>query len=462
MLRPVAASEYLSFEESYKELIRQFHGIPVNDKLLPIWAFDYDILLLFGGRGGGKSEAICDALLEECLSEEYFKCYYGRKVFDTVRGSCFATLIYCIEKNNLTHLFHYSDSTSSGMIITCTKNNNKFIPFGADKADKLKSIKDPTHIWCEEFDQFIFKDFKSLYPALRTLRGPNRFIGSFNTHEVMPNHWILKIFMPDIYEGKDKQDVTMLDIMKGRRIKKIFVNFTDNYFIDQQAYKQNLLLAAAGNLTIFEGIANGAFGIHINDNPWLFAWDAAKHMSPVELHATPSEILYLCWDFNRNPMACVVIQWYNDTVFIIDVIKEPNIGTEGVCEILKVKYPRSRYLYVITGDYSGDTASSLFKEQVTNYTVIQTELGLSEGQIKITPNPRLEKNRTLMNALFFRYNIQVCPVKARHFKFDAENVRYSAEGKIEKDDRKDPAQQADVLDCVRYFANMFLNWFIKI
>ncbi|MDB5200571.1 MAG: phage terminase, large subunit, family [Chitinophagaceae bacterium] len=460
-LRPVEASEYLSFEPAYQSLLKEFGCVVVNDKLLPVWKFDYDILLLFGGRGGGKSEAECDALLKECIDAEYFKCYYGRKVFDTVRGSCFATLIYCIKKNKLEHLFSYSEADSSSMIITCISNGNKFIPFGADKADKLKSIKDPTHIWCEEFDQFSFNDFKELYPTLRTIRGINRFIGTFNTHGVLPNHWILKIFFPDLYEGTDKDDALMVNLLKGKRVKKIFVNYPDNYFIDQESYKDVLMIASGGNLTIFEGLANGSWGIVLNDSPWLFAWDAGKHMAKQELFAIQKEILYLSWDFNRNPQACTVIQWYNETVYILDVVKEANVGTEGICERILLKYPMSQYLYVITGDYSGDTVSSIHKEQVTNYSMIKTQLKLSEGQIKTSPNPRLEKNRTLVNAIFYRYKVQVCPVKARPFKFDAENVKQSPEGKIEKDDRKDPAKQADVLDTVRYFLNQFLGWFIQ-
>lgn len=463
-LRPIPASEYVTFDPVYQDLMKQHGCVAVNDKLLPIWNLVYQILLLFGGRGGGKSEAECDILLQECMNEEYFKCYYGRKVFDTVRGSCFATLIYCITKNHLEHLFSFGEADTSSMIITCKINGNKFIPFGADKPAKLKSIKDPTHIWCEEFDQFEFNDFKHLYPTLRTIRGSNRFIGTFNTHEVLPHHWILKLFFPELYEGTDKDDVLMVDLLKEKKILKVFINFTDNYFIDQEDYKQNLMLASAGNLTVFEGMANGAWGVNINDSPWLFAWDAGKHMSKTELFANPLYPLYACWDFNRNPMACTLIQWYNDTIYIIEVIKEPNVGTEGVCAIVKAKYPMSKFLFIVTGDYSGDTVSSLFKEQVTNYTVIKKELQLSDGQIKISPNPRLEKNRTLVNAIFYAYKVQVCPVKARHFKFDAENVKQTPEGKIDKDggNRKDPTKQADVLDTVRYFINQFLGWFIKV
>ncbi len=465
-LRAIPASRFVTFDKHHQELLTKHGAVAVNDKLLPIWENDFDILLLYGGRGGGKSEVVCDHLLNLAMNEEYFRCYYGRKVYDTVRGSCFATLIYCIKKNKLEHLFNFSESDSSSMVITCIANGNKFIPFGSDKADKLKSIKDPTHIWCEEFDQFIFNDFKALYPTLRTLRGANCFICTFNTHEVLPNHFILKLFFPEKYEGKDKDDVLMIDLLKNTRIKKLFVNYTDNYFIDKEKYRAQLLLSSAGNMVVFEAVANGAWGVIQNDAPWLFAWNAEKHMSKVELFAKPELILFLCWDFNRNPMACTVIQWdeAKQEVYIIEVIKEANIGTEGVCEIVRKKYPDSKFIYMITGDYSGDTPSSLYKEQVTNYSVIKKELKLADGQIKISPNPSLERNRTLINAIFHRYKVLVCPVKARHFKFDAEMVKQSADGKIDKGEgnRKDPAKQADVLDTVRYFFNQFFGWFLKL
>lgn len=458
-LKPVEASLLPKIGPELKELLTLSGSVFANDALLPIWQKDYDILLLYGGRGGGKSEAICDKLLDECLNDDYFKCYYGRKVFDTVRGSCFATLVYCIKKNKLEHLFKFSEADTSSMIITCLKNGNKFHPFGSDKADKLKSIKDPTHIWCEEFDQFEFADFRELYPTLRTPRGANRFIGSFNTHGVYPNHWLLKIFFPERYEGNDKQDVQAIDILKGRRVEKLFVNFTDNYFIDQVAYRQTLWLSAAGNVTTFNGIANGDWGIMVNDSPWLFAFSRDKHLAKTEIFAERAENLYLSFDFNRNPHACTVMQWPRKAKLkVIEVIKEANVGTEGICDIILKKYPG--YLYTVTGDYSGDTASSIFKEHITNYTMIKAKLGLTDGQVQITPNPRLEKNRTLVNAVFHQYPVEVCPVKARPFLFDAENVKSRADGTIVKDDRDDPSMQADVLDTVRYWINKFMPWFI--
>lgn len=459
MQKPIAASLYLSLPTDVQKVILEQDRIPVNDKLLPIWEDYYDLLLLYGGRGGGKSESVVDKKLNECLDEPYFKCYYGRKVFDTVRGSCFATLVASIKKNNMEHLFHYSESDSSSMVITCTKNGNKFIPFGSDKADKLKSIKDPTDIWCEEFDQFTFNDFKELYPTLRTPRGRNRFTGTFNTHGVLPNHWLLKIFFPELYQGTDKSDVEYADLLEGKQVKKLFVNFTDNYFIDQKAYRQTLWLSAAGNLTIYEGIANGAWGIQANDNPWAFAFDRKKHVAMTELRATRSEYLWLSFDFNRSPAACTVIQRYNETIYVIECIKLMKSGTDAVCDYILANYPG--YIYLVTGDYSGTTASSIFKEEVTNYTVIINKLNLAETQLKIAPNPRLEKNRILVNAVLFRTKVQMCPVKARPLIFDMENAKVRADGTIIKENRDDPAQQLDFMDDFRYYVNADMQWVLN-
>jgi PBSX family phage terminase large subunit len=461
ILRPIPASEFVQFDFIHQELLKSLGAVPVNDKLLPIWEKDYKILLLHGGRGGGKSEAPIDELLNCAINDKYFKCYYGRKVFDTVRGSCFATFDYAIKKNKLEAYFNYSVADNSSMIITCKSNGNKFIPFGSDKADKIKSIKDPTHIWCEEFDQFAFDDFKEMLPTLRTIRGQNIFIGTFNNYGILPSHWILKVFFPHLYEGLDKDDVANLDILKDISVKQIFVNYTDNYFINHKEYAASLLLSAAGNYTIFEGLANGAWGVAVNNTPWLFAFDKQKHVAKAELFADKKEILYLSFDFNRNPHVCTVIQWpQQKKLQIIEVIKKDNTGTEGICDIILEKYPT--YLYVVTGDYSGDTASSIFNEQVTNYSMIKKKLILNDGQIKIEPNPKLAKNQTLVNIVFYKYPVEICPVKARPFIFDAENVKMMPDGTIEKKDRKDPAQQADVLDTVRYWVNMFLSWFHKV
>lgn len=461
-LLPMKASAYLKFPVRAREDLVLSGVVAVNDVFLPVWDLSYDIGLLYGGRGGGKSEAFPDNLLNECLNSEYFKCYYGRKVYDTVRGSVFATLVYCIKKNKLEKYFKYSESDSSSMMITCLRNGNKFIPFGSDKADKLKSIKDPTHILCEEFDQFEFNDFKELYPTLRTIRGANMFLASFNSYAVYPTHWILKVFFPNLYQGDDKDDVENIDLLKGKRVRKVFANYSDNYFIDHEAYRQNLWLSSAGNHTIFNGLANGDWGIIENDSPYAFAFDRRKHVSDPERGVSHPglnrrEQLLLSFDFNRNPMSCLVSQLYGNHLYVLEAIKLPKSGVEGICNHILTYYPGC--LYVITGDYNGNNESSLFAEQVTHYKLIKQYLSLSDGQLKVSPNPKQVKNSTHINNVLAWFPITIHAEKARGLVFDLENVKRRADGTILKEDRDKPDQQADLLDCFRYLVNAFLDWF---
>ena len=48
--------------------------------------------------------------------------------------------------------------------------------------------------------------------------------------------------------------------------------------------------------------------------------------------------LYLSFDFNRNPMACNVIQWDGHSkIDVIEIIKIL-IHLQQVCEVIKMKY----------------------------------------------------------------------------------------------------------------------------
>jgi hypothetical protein len=49
--------------------------------------------------------------------------------------------------------------------------------------------------------------------------------------------------------------------------------------------------------------------------------------------------------------------------------------------------------------------------------------------------------------------------KTTGLKFDLENATLRADGSLKKQDRNDPAQQLDLLDCARYAANTFLSNF---
>lgn len=194
------------------------------------------------------------------------------------------------------------------------------------------------------------------------------------------------------------------------------------------------------------------------DDLWAFAFSYDNHVGlPVLNRNHPT---FLSFDFNRNPACCSVIQWYNGKIRVLETIKLFGSGTDGLCNYIKANYMNC--LYVVNGDYSGNTASSLYDEEITNYKVVKKVLGISQGQIKIKPNPRLHKNAVLVNSILANYPVEVHETKAAGLIYDFQNVKKMADGTIEKTDRKNPSQQADALDTFRYFCNMNLGNFIEI
>lgn len=114
---------------------------------------------------------------------------------------------------------------------------------------------------------------------------------------------------------------------------------------------------------------------------------------------------------------------------------------------------------MIMGDYNGHKESSLFAEQVTHYKLIKQYLNLSDGQFKVKPNPKQAKNSTHVNNVLAHFPITIHSKKGAGLIFDLENVKRRADGTIMKMDRDEAEQQADLLDCWRYFCNVFLDWF---
>jgi hypothetical protein len=232
------------------------------------------------------------------------------------------------------------------------------------------------------------------------------------------------------------------------------VTYSDNPYITPQRIAFHEALKRS-NYYWYQVFTLGLWGNQANDSPWAFAFDRKKHVGHCMLNR--NEPLYLCWDFNRNPMCCSVIQHYGGHIYVLQVFKIMKAGVDAVCAHILVFYPGC--LYIVTGDYNGNNESSLYQEQVTHYKLIKLYLKLSDGQLKVKTNPRLQRNQTHVNSVLAFYPITMDEEKAKPMIFDMENVKKRADGTIVKEDRDDPAQQSDALDTFRYFCNAFMDWF---
>lgn len=455
----VLASRYLQQEEDVRSFIKDYAAV-INDVYRPLWEEPFDISLTYGGRGGGKSEAIVQKLVYHCIHDAYFKCYYGRKVFDNVRGSCFDTIIHNLEDMGVHNSFSFSTANTSPMVITHRRTGNKFIPFGSDKSEKLKSIKDPTDIWAEEFDQFTFGDFSDIYPTLRTERGANRFWATFNTHKVFPSHWILKCFFPDIYDG----DTVDMDVLAEKKVLKIFANYTDNLFIDRGAYYNSLALAAGGNSTLLDGMANGQWGVVDNDVPWLYAFDPQRHVVP-SLPFMPSFPIYVFLDINNDPLECTIWQMspnYGSKNSFIHCIDEFS-GKFKVDEMggqVKARYPSS--IIYVGGDRSGQN-EDVGRNQ-TVYQILASKLGISPNQLLLnSSNLEHADSRILCNTMInnypnFRVSSERCPNLIRQCQLAKVDNTSGTPSKLLKDRG---LYKLDAFDSMRYMFQTMFNNFAK-
>lgn len=169
-----------------------------NDVYLPLHKDKNRTKILYGSRDSGKSDAIAQILILDCLRLPYFKGILSRKYQNTIKDSQWQTIKDWVETWKLDEWFHF---TKSPLEIRCIPNGNIFLCRGLDQASKLKSIKDPTHFWGEEFDECSEDDYETITLSLRNSKGIaiQEYI-SFNSSSF--KHWLPQYFFPEEKEFK--------------------------------------------------------------------------------------------------------------------------------------------------------------------------------------------------------------------------------------------------------------------
>lgn len=167
----------------------------VNDKYKN-FVFDdpkYKEYFIYGGAGAGKSYAVAQHLIIRCLTQDYFRCIYLRKVRNTVRNSQYQLFVDLIKQMNLEEFFTIRDTD---MRITCNINGNSLIASGMDDTEKIKSIQDPTCVWLEEATEFTIDDYHQLRMRIRKEGVPIYSICTFNP--VSTKSWLYSYLMRNL------------------------------------------------------------------------------------------------------------------------------------------------------------------------------------------------------------------------------------------------------------------------
>lgn len=195
-----------------------------------------------------------------------------------------------------------------------------------------------------------------------------------------------------------------------------------------------------------------------NLDAWAYCYDHKKHVGKTELNRAYE--VKLSFDFNRNPITCGVFQDYNDWIYGVEQIKLDNSNIYNLCDYIRAKYEGC--LLVVTGDATGKASNALVQDNINYYTVIKSQLGLSNSQIRVhTINPSLQENRVLVNSILHNKNVLLDEHNCKGLIFDLEHAQVLPDGSLDKTDRKDPTKQLDALDCLRYYLNTFHKHVLK-
>lgn len=202
-----------------------------------------------------------------------------------------------------------------------------------------------------------------------------------------------------------------------------------------------------------------------SSNKFAFAFDKAKHVKKCKInHDYP---IYLSFDFNKNPICCSIVQYYEETVRIPHVVKLENSDIYRLCAHLKnmLTLPRVGYNpdnIIINGDASGRNQSAMVKDNLNYFRIIMAELELTRQQMQqLASNPKIEENQVLVNAVLEHVKHEIDPDNAQPLIFDLEFAEMLPDGTLRKKDREDPTQQLDPLDTYRYFVNRNMRHFLK-
>lgn len=449
---PVKASGWFNtnLTDLEREGLMKSGIVPVNDLFYPFWYTNHRYEIYYGGRGSGKSRFIPQKLVKNCIEQKYFKCIYARKYKVDIKESQYEVLKNTIDMYGVRSDFKFNETT---MKITCN-NGNSFIAKGMDDPEKVKSIEEPSCIWFEEATEADEEDINTLNSSLRTTKAPLQSILSFNPIQL--EHWIRKKFF------KDNLPHEITDDLMGR-VVPCRSTLNDNYFIDREQYKQDLLLIFKGDQNALNVNLNGEWGIESNNNPWLYNFDPNKHLKQVEF--LPAFPVYLSFDFNNDPFACVAYQFLPNLgvkASFLHYIKEFSgfIKLEEMCQRIKSTYPAS--ILFVTGDRSGNN-EDIGRNQ-TLYEMIQSILLLSDKQMHLnTHNLEHADSRLLCNIMLQNYpnmfiNPLTCPNLARQCQAAAIDIDSPRASQLLKDRGMN---KNDELDAFRYSLQTYFNKFVR-
>ena len=458
----VPASQWVLLTEEQQDKMTDLGAVPVNDHFLTIWEKPHtltrEIFLLYGTYGSSKTIDRIQEHILECLTEKYFKCYYGMATFERTKKEFHSSIVAVIKRLKLEDRFDFSEQPNGSKVITCKANGNKFIPFGCDSPESFKGWADPTHVLVDEINQIEFKHYGMMQSRLRKKGAKKKVTGMFNNCDVFEDHWIRQILLNPEVRMMDENGKPI-----DRNIVEHFSSYTHNYFIDQEDYKNALIEQAGDDPARRQAILAGEWGAKTTGQPFYKHFSRFHHVGPAEYN--PNLALHVSWDENVNPYLPVgVFQIDGKHIYMIDEIaaKNPYNTLRWVCTELCRRYgsmgrnhKAGMYVYGDATSRKDDTKMEKGKDFFTLVRDFLKEFHPKMRVLKQNPNVAMRGNfiNQVLSSGYGGLSLTISPI-CTHAIADFINTSEAPDGNV-KDKSKEMVNGVRGVQRWGHFTDLF-------
>ena len=306
-----------------KDVIGKNYDIFWNDK--------HFYRVVKGSRGSKKSKTIAINMIYRIMKYPESNLLVIRRVFNTLRNSCRADLIWAINRLKVNHLWKIPKGEHT---LTYLPTGQQILFAGLDDPLKLTSITVAqgylNFVWIEEAFQIEKQEmFETLEESIRGILPPHLFHQitlSFNPWS--EDHWLRKRFYNDTYEREYIDDL----------IYAITTDYTMNEFLDEVTLKRfeemkikrpnRYRVAGLGEWGIAEGLVYNNWEILDFDAIELLKKDFSLEVA-----------FGLDFGFTNAPSGfiAVIVDLRNKRLFIFDEFYKKHLLNNEIAEEIKLR-----------------------------------------------------------------------------------------------------------------------------
>ena len=355
--------------------------------LLNVGKYPRDIALYQGGYGSGKT--FCGSLLGIlfCLKYPGVTGLVGAQTYTLLRDTTLKQYFEHLDNMGFREGYHYDYQKSEEILKF--KNGSEILFRHLQEPNKLKSLN-LAFVELEEMSDTPESTFKMLISRLRQTIKPEWKKNGFkyrlfgHTNPESSKGWIYKYF---VGEKPDNYRLIQAPTTQNKFLEPDYVESMKELY-DEEYYRINVL---------------GEFGDYTSG---LIVKNFSNE-NIKELHYRPDLPLHLTFDFNVDPMSCILAHVAGGKVFYFDEFILENTTTQGTMDEVLKKYPAHKTDIIINGDASGDNRST--QSEVSNYVIIRNALKRHYPNNKIKfdlrpYNPPIKNRIASFNAMIRNHN----------------------------------------------------------